>query len=201
MSLYANQYLEIAARITAHFTVHPSVQITKPLWIDLWNNHLANLRDDYPIPFPAIFINFEEVQWRPATANGGQLGDAIIAIHVCWENYADSYHNLTGGSTNQSTALAMFDFVENVHLAMQGYAGTHFTALQRIRTATDADHDMLIDTVIYYATTLADCALANANAAQYTTTTLTDATVTPNTVPAPLVQPSILAAGDSPFVI
>jgi hypothetical protein len=34
-----------------------------------------------------------------------------------------------------------------------------------------------------------------------TTTSLSDATVTPNTVPAPLVQPSILAAGDSPFVI
>lgn len=72
-----------------------------------------------------------------------------------------------------SCALAMYQFIEQVQLALQGFEGAHFTALQRIRTL--ADLDIFIDTIVYYSITITDCALATSMTASFSSIAFADA--------------------------
>lgn len=128
-----------------HLSQLPSVK-----WVDKLFGQVDNL-SNHVIPYPAILIEFG--RWEPISmGNNVQKGPLIIRFHLLYENFAQSFE----GSHDQELAMAYFDFVEEVHQALQGLSGTNFTALQRTGEEEDNDHDVIINTIVEYFTELTD---------------------------------------------
>lgn len=157
MSIKGSAYLEIVERLKSELQFDQVVTEENPLplpnikWIDKDKSQFENLDKEYPIPFPAILIGFMRGNYT-TLSDKAQSGDIIIRIRVGYENYADSFD----GSSTQENALQYFEFMEKVHIALQGFTGTNFTALDRVAEEEDLDHDMLIIQTFEYTTTLLD---------------------------------------------
>lgn len=118
--------------------------------IDKLFGQLNNL-GEHVIPYPAVLIEF--ARWEITTqGKNEQRGILFIRFHCLFENYSYSFE----GSEDQSLALLYFDFVESIHKALQGFSGPTFTSLQRTGEEEDVDHQVVIDTVLEYATELTD---------------------------------------------
>ena len=122
------------------------------LWIDRENQQFIRILEDeghdmIPIRFPAITIEYGEITWS------GNRGEFIITFKVAYESYADSYQNGLVqiadhdddhsnehttqqddciGSVNQIESLKDLRFIEQVHLALQGFQTTCLGPLQRV---------------------------------------------------------------------
>lgn len=122
------------------------------LWVDRENQQFIRILEDeghdmIPIRFPAVSIEYGEITWA------GDRGEFIITFRVAYEAYADSYQNglvLIAdhdddhstehttlqdnciGSVNQVESLKDLRFVEQVHLALQGFQPTCMGPLQRV---------------------------------------------------------------------
>lgn len=162
MSIKGTAYLELVERLKTELQFDQVITEDNPSplpnvkWIDKDKSQFENLDNEYPIPFPAILIAFMRGNYS-SLSDKAQSGEIIIRIRVGYENYADSFD----GSSNQDDALKYFEFMEQVHMALQGFAGTNFTALQRVAEEEDLDHDMLIIQTFEYTTTLLDDSASN----------------------------------------
>lgn len=111
-------YAQIADRLAA--------QIPELQWIDLEQGQLENLDQEYAIPFPAAFVDFDEAQWNDI---GGdiQRGEIIIRVTLVAEVLEDSYQV----STQRAAALAKLELTSKVHQALHHWQGTGFSKLAR----------------------------------------------------------------------
>lgn len=133
-------------------------ELTWIQYIDLYNSQYyeANFRKEgASIPFPAVLIEIQPIQWTTATG-GSQNGIVVIAFHIVQEQYSDSYFNRHGGSDNVADALLKLDRVDEVHTHLQGNSGAIHSPLDRTETQIDSDHDNVIVYINSYNSTLVD---------------------------------------------
>lgn len=116
-------------------------------FIDLWNNNVTALAGGAVWPTPAIFVEFEEIEW-------GQLGNAARAADVGVRLHIVTRAVLTNGHTDkrQDEALAYLDLIDHVNAAMQGLGGENFSAFMLTTSATNHEHAELIESVERYVT-------------------------------------------------
>lgn len=116
--------------------------------IDLWNNQLSNLDVENPIAWPAVFVEYMPVTWTRQM--GAKKGDLSVKIHFVQETYCSTF----AGSVNQTDALSILDRAEEVEDMLEDFAGESASAFVGVSTEVDNNHDMLIDTIIEYSTTI-----------------------------------------------
>jgi hypothetical protein len=141
-------YKEIAAHL-ATVLENPGYPMQAIQFIDLFNNQLN--KEDVPFDSPAILVQFGPIQWE-SLPKGVQKGVATLRFHVVQEIYEDSYQ----GNDEQDNALNVLRYVDVVHQALSGLAGSKFTELTRVSTEPDEDHDNLIIYVMDYGTIITD---------------------------------------------
>lgn len=128
-----------------------SQQVPEVKHIDLWNNNIAVLSGGAVWPRPAVFIEFETIEWRQQQ-NRARMADIAVRLHIVTD--AVSYNGST--DPKQDTALAFLDLLNKVNAAMQGLRGENFAGFMLTTSATNHDHTELIESVERYITRAQD---------------------------------------------
>ena len=136
-------YKAICERLTA--------QVPDIKYLDLWNNNIASLSGGAVWPRPAVFIEFETIEWKQLQ-NRARMADIAVRLHVVTD--AVSYNGST--DEKQDTALTFFDLLNRINSAMQGLRGENFAGFMLTTSATNHDHAELIESVERYITRAQD---------------------------------------------
>ena len=128
-----------------------SQQVSEVKHIDLWNNNIAVLSGGAVWPRPAVFIEFETIEWRQQQ-NRVRMADIAVRLHIVTD--AVSYNGST--DPKQDTALAFLDLLNKVNAAMHGLRGENFAGFMLTTSATNHDHAELIESVERYITRAQD---------------------------------------------
>lgn len=120
-------------------------------FIDLWNNNIATLSGGTVWPLPAVFVEFETIEWRQQ-GNSSRRGDVAVRLHIVTRTIA------THGASdpNMSDALGFLDLIDHINAAMQGLRGDNFAGFMLTTSATNHDHAELMESVERYVTNVQD---------------------------------------------
>lgn len=133
--------------------------------IDLWNNNIAVLTGGAVWPRPAVFIEFEVIDWKQEQ-RGARRGDVAVRLHIVTDSVA--YNG--SDDARQDSALAYLDLIDRINTAMQGLRGENFSGFMLTTSATNHDHTELLESVERYITNAQDItAMKPVNAASVTT--------------------------------
>lgn len=143
------------------------VALTGIKHVALWNNQLANERQENPFLYPAIFIEFTNDNFNGLT-NGVQQWDLLVTLHLCFESYKDEDINI-------------LDLKEQVFAAIHKKQYTNFASqMLRIDDEENFDHPNVQDYMQIYKTTIKDFGGDKRATTPATVTTLiTPITITP----------------------
>lgn len=114
-------------------------------FVDLWNNQVRTLNGGSAFPFAAVFIEFEAVEWKQQNM-AARRGSLAVRLHVVTRAVATHGHN----DPRMDEALAVFDLLDAVNAAMQGLRGPNFSGFMLITSATNHDHDEIVENVERY---------------------------------------------------
>lgn len=120
-------------------------------FIDLWDAQVEYLAGGAVWPTPAVFVEFEQVEWRQQ-GQKGRMGDVGVRLHIVTR---EVQHNGTTDSRIDQ-ALQRFDLIDRVNAAMQTLGGQNFTTFMLTTTATNHNHTELIEDVQRYVTRCQD---------------------------------------------
>ncbi len=133
----------ICARLTERV---PDIQ-----FIDLWNNNVQTLNGGAVWPLPAVFVEFEPIEWRQQN-NGARRSDVAVRLHLVTR--AVGTHG--AADPKMSDALGFLDLIDQINAAMQGLRGDNFSGFQLTTSATNHDHAELMESVERYITNAQD---------------------------------------------
>lgn len=114
-------------------------------FVDLWNNQVQLLNGGSAFPLPAVFIEFEAVEWKQQNI-GARRGSLAVRLHVVTRAVAT--HGHTDPKIND--ALAVFDLLDSINAAMQHLRGNNFSGFMLTTSATNHDHAELVESVERY---------------------------------------------------
>lgn len=119
--------------------------------IDLWNDNVNTLNGGTAFPFPAVFVEFETIEWRQQ-GNSARMGDIAVRLHIVTRAMT------TNGSkdSRMEEALAYFDIIDRINAAMQRLSGENFASFMLTTSATNHNHAELIESVERYVTRAQD---------------------------------------------
>lgn len=118
---------------------------------DVWNNQVRYILDELPFSLPAVFIEFLPIQWEQRS-KGVRAADVRLILHVITPNRAPSANKLG----REEQAFAFFDLLDAINANLYGLKADFFRNLVSTASATDHDHDELIDSQETYTVQLTD---------------------------------------------
>ena len=118
---------------------------------DVWNNQVRYIGDELPFALPAIFLQFQPITWEQRS-KGVRAADVSLTLHIITANRAPSA-NKHGYETK---ALEFFDLLDAINANLYGLKADYFRNLVSTSSATDHDHDELIDSQETYTVQLTD---------------------------------------------
>lgn len=151
--------------------------------VDLWNDEIDMYRDEHPILFPAVFVEFMPVEWQTIGTGKTQHGTGTIKIHIAQNIIADSSAVDGNDLPDVQDALIRFDFIQEVHDILQGFKVAYFASLERIGTTIDHNHDGIILDVVEYNTIFFDVSTSTVNDSYNQTAVIHDVQIEPNGFP------------------
>lgn len=129
-------------------------------FIDIWNDNVNALNGGTAFPFPAVFVEFETIEWRQQ-GNSARMGDVAVRLHIVTRAV------VANGSTDSrmEEALAYFDLIDRINAAMQRLSGENFASFMLTTSATNHNHAELIESVERYVTRAQDTTAMPSNIA------------------------------------
>lgn len=125
----------------------------------LFNNQFDRDTEEEAFTYPCVFFEFVQLIHSGVTLNQ-QKSDIQIRLHIGYESLF-------------TEDLGIFDLIQDINVAIQGFSGPLFSGLQRIEERQDLDHDMCNIWQIDYECNLTDCATdPRANLKEHTIATL-----------------------------
>ncbi len=122
-------------------------------WIDWDSGQLDNPEYNYPVHFPCILIDFENIEWKNVSQRV-QVGNVLVNIRVAFRLWTDT-NNLTPDSIFQESMNAL-KLLNKIHKYTQAFDGEHFNGLDRIQTVTEKRNDGLKVVNMKYLTNMRD---------------------------------------------
>jgi hypothetical protein len=111
-------YKELATAIAA---------IPEIKWVDLWEEQPYSTEEEYPVPAPAVYLEFNTNEMMDK-GDLGQICDYTITAHLYYIDIADTHQ----GSWNQGDALKFGELMVSIHRLLHGRVGTHHSAMTRV---------------------------------------------------------------------
>jgi hypothetical protein len=105
-------------------------KVSEVLFIDLWHNQINFLDDEYAFPFPAVFIEMVADNAEPLGAKARSIA-TMLNVYFAYETLADSYHE----SQNQEVALAYFDIMQKIDIALQTSVSENYSQITWLSAA------------------------------------------------------------------
>jgi hypothetical protein len=121
------------------------------LRISLWNNDLERITANTAFRTPAVFIEFEPIEWRQRSL-GARDADVRVHLHIITRTSATPEK----GGKYQTQALAHLDLADRINAVVQGFSGDGFNTFTLVGTIPDHEHDQLIHEDLIYATHVVD---------------------------------------------
>lgn len=102
--------------------------------VDLWNQNVAFIEQEEAWPRPAVFIEFEPIEWRGQKSDGYRT-NGLLRLHIVtdWDG--------------QESSLAVFDLCEDVRNALIDLSGDTFIGLKLARSYTNHNHEDLVESI------------------------------------------------------
>ncbi len=163
MNIKKEIFLNIGAYLTSNMQIFDAVKYPNGIlttdmdlpgiaWFDKQMGQFTNSEQFYSIPLPGTLMEYGPFTWSTVGKNQ-QRGNGIIRFYHYFENYADSFT----GSVNEQMALRFFEWTDQIHLLLQGYAiAGKMQALDRVGDNEDNAQDMIITSVVEYNTVIID---------------------------------------------
>lgn len=120
--------------------------------IGLFNNQISKSAENNPIGFPAVFVEFETIDWQ-SQQRGIQVGPANVKFYIAVETYKT---NLSGEKISESNDLDFLDLVAKIHVGINGFDNEKFGPLLRVSENQDSDHDNVLVWETVYKTQFVD---------------------------------------------
>jgi hypothetical protein len=126
---------------------------------DLWNNQIEYIDEEQPFGLPAVFLEFQSINWR-YQANKLYTTDLVaVKVHVVTRRAMPT----AAGSDYSEAGLSFFDLIDGVRRALTGYShtseiGSH-GLLYNVQSDTDADAGELRNDVEVFTCTGTDRSL------------------------------------------
>ena len=133
-------------------------------WIDWEQGQIdMNLEKTYPLQFPAVLIDFTNINWS-SIKHGVQDGEVTVLIKVVF----DIYEDLNNHAPDRDMALSRLELLKKIHKALHNFAGeilpdnnngfedSHFNRLERTSTSSERRDDGLKVINMLYVTLLRD---------------------------------------------
>ena len=164
--------------------------VTSVKTVELWNQQISDTNEQ-AFAYPALFVEFTEVDWNQtrlqptrndSKAGAEQRGDAIISIHICFEEY----RNVNDSFVVINTIL------DDVYYALQGLQATDCQPMLRTSERQDVDHDNVIHWVFDFKLGMAERGLDMVDSGDLTSKT----GVTPDITVTPDIDNDIIRTGD-----
>ena len=103
--------------------------------ISLWNENTIDLEAESGYALPAIFVEFEPIEWQQMGGRGRNK-EMHINLHVVWDSLAEP----SADSIYQQDALAVFDLLDDVVAVATTISGEYFSRWVHIGSDTDHNH-------------------------------------------------------------
>ena len=141
-------YLDIKEHLMTVLTAD-----NKPLFahFDLWNRQVDFLEQETPFATPALFVEFDTMQWR-TIGQRTQECNPIIRLHIVTEWFSGTDHL----SPIESRALDFLDLSDLVVARMQAFRTDYMNSWMRTASITNHDHERYVDSVEEYTCLLCD---------------------------------------------
>ena len=121
---------------------HLAKSVPEVRFIDLWNNNIATLAGGSTWPMPAVFIEFEPIEWGQLAA-AAREGDVGVRLHIVTRAVATNGHT----DKRQTAALEYFGLIDKINAAMAMLKGENFSAFMLTTSATNHEHGEILESV------------------------------------------------------
>lgn len=121
-------------------------------YVDLWNDNGAHFAGGSVFPFPAVFIEFETIEWHQQN-NRAKRGDINVRLHI-FQRVKKGIHGSQDPA--MAEALARFDLLESITTAMQGLRCDNFAGFMHTISATNHAHEEVVEDVECFRTSAQD---------------------------------------------
>jgi hypothetical protein len=141
-------YLDIKSRLQS-----VTDEAGAPLFrhFDLWNRQVEFLEVETPFQRPAVFVEFDPMQWR-TLGNRVQECTLTVRLHIVTEYSFET----ADYSPIESQSLEFLDIIVRVVATMQGFSTGYMNGWMRVRSVTNHDHETHVDSVEEYVCNLRD---------------------------------------------
>lgn len=150
-------YLSLLRRLEA--------EVSELKWIDEESGQLELPEESYPVQFPCILIDIQNIKWE-TQGKRQQYGDCLLRFRIAFDIYEDTHKN----APDLQTALNRLKLVNKIHTALEHFGGfiladpdnvgqyfdKHFKRLVRVNTATEQRQDALKVYAMDYMTSIFD---------------------------------------------
>ena len=97
-------------------------------YIDLQKKQMSRPVENYPVPLPALLVEFKETDFTNVLKED-QLGNMTISFYLYVLNVTDSFD----GAESENDSLALLDKLDDVFQSFQGVSCDLFSKLIRIK--------------------------------------------------------------------
>lgn len=139
-----------------------SGQVPEVKFIDLWNDQLSVLPTGASWPLPAVFVEFEQIDWHQM-ANHARTADVGVQLHVItrtvkYNGVFDrrAVKTIRPDSTRIDAALYHLDLLDRVNAAMQSLSGENFASFMHTASMPGLNHGELTENVERFVTRTCD---------------------------------------------
>lgn len=114
-------------------------------FVDLWNNDGSHFSGGAVYPLPAVFIEFEAIEWKQQ-GMGARRGSLALRLHILTRAVPTHGHT----DPRIPEALAVFDLLDRINAAMQDLRGPNFSGFMLTTSATNHEHAEIWENVERY---------------------------------------------------
>lgn len=134
---------------------HIRLKVPATKSIDIFNNQYDEPERHHPLNTPCVLIEWLPTEWMDS-GSGVQEGAGGFRLHCVVQAIATT-QNIDKVSNNQAAIyLQHLTFHNDVHAAVNGFAPSGYSALQRVRTVPDHRYNSIIVIVHEYTATERD---------------------------------------------
>lgn len=107
--------------------------------VSMWNNNTEMLEENASFRLPAVFVEFEDMEWIQG-GGGAYRANITVILHIITESLADP----SDGSPYQDEALSTFSTITDVCNAIEGKGGNCYNKMVRKTSHLDHNHGQIL---------------------------------------------------------
>ena len=96
-------------------------------YVGLWNNEIENIQGNIAFPLPAVFVEFETIEWEQGGLNM-RTGDVAIRLHIITVAQMPWVNN----ETEENRDIEYLELINKINRKIQGLEGDNFSKILSI---------------------------------------------------------------------